>query len=133
MTNNNWIWDINPNITAKLIADYVLMWELANEAGFDPHEEDVLVWTRTLDGAYSAKSVYEMQFDGNVTSSFSSCIWKVWALSRCKFFIWLMLQNIIWTLDRLQQRGWPNDYFCPFCPCNLKTDSHLFQDCPVAR
>jgi hypothetical protein len=48
-------------------------------------------------------------------------------------FIWLMLQNRIWTSDRLQQRGWPNDYFCPFYHCNLETSCHLFQSCPITR
>jgi hypothetical protein len=38
MTDDNWIQDITPNITARLIADYVLMWELVNAAGFDPHD-----------------------------------------------------------------------------------------------
>jgi hypothetical protein len=59
---------------------------------------------RTMDGSYSAKSVCEMQFDGSLESSFPTKVWQVWAPSRCKFFIWLMLQNRVWTADRLQQR-----------------------------
>jgi agmatine/peptidylarginine deiminase len=68
MANDNWIRDITPNFTMQHIADYVLMWELVNEAGFYPQEEeeDEIVWTRTSDGAYSAKLAYEMQFEGNL-------------------------------------------------------------------
>jgi hypothetical protein len=135
MGNDNWIRDLTPNLTMQLISDYVMLWELVNEAGFDPQEEeeDEITWTRTTDGAYSAKSAYEMKFDGNVASILSICIWKAWAPSRCKFFAWLMLQNRIWTSDRLQQRQWPSVYFCTFCRRSLETVNHIFQECPVTR
>jgi hypothetical protein len=28
---------------------------------------------------------------------------------------WLMLQNRVWTADRLLLKEWPNDYFYPLC------------------
>lgn len=33
----------------------------------------------------------------------------------------------------MQQRQWPNQYFCAFCFRNLKTPHHLFAECPVVR
>jgi hypothetical protein len=60
-------------------------------------------------------------------------IWKCWAPSKCKFFAWLLLQNRIWTADRLQQREWPNNYFCQLCFRNLETAHHLFYECPITR
>jgi hypothetical protein len=74
-----------------------------------------------------------MQLDGNTASGFPSCIWGVWAPSMCKFFIWLMLQNQIWTSDRLHERGWPHDYLCAFCRRSLDTPCHMFQEFPVTR
>jgi hypothetical protein len=68
-----------------------------------------------------------------IISSFPSSVWRVWAPSKCKFFIWLVLQNRVWTADRLQQRGWQNQYFCPFCIRSLETVSHLFLECPVSH
>jgi hypothetical protein len=82
---------------------------------------------------YTTKSAYEIHFDGSSLSMFPTMIWKVWALARCKFFSWLLLQSRIWTADRLLVREWPNDYFCPLCRRNLETVIHLFQECSYAR
>jgi hypothetical protein len=50
MANDNWIRDLTPNLTLTFISDYVLLWELVNEAGYDPQEEeeDEIIWTRTF-------------------------------------------------------------------------------------
>ena len=50
-----------------------------------------------------------------------------------KIFNWLLLQNRLWTCDRLQRHGWPNNYFCPLCVRNLETTLHLVWTCPLAR
>jgi hypothetical protein len=56
------------------------------------------------------------------------------ASSRCKFFVvWLLLQNRIWTADRLMSREWPKQYFYPLCYRNLETTDHLFIECPWSR
>jgi hypothetical protein len=91
LENDNWIRDLPSNLTVPLISDYVLLWELVEEAGFDPqnNDDDEIIWTRTADGTYSAKSAYDLQFEGNVPSVFPSCIWRIWAPSRCNFFLWL--------------------------------------------
>jgi hypothetical protein len=53
---------------------------------------DEIVWTRMASGQYSARSAYLMQFQGSLKSDFKKLlIWQVWASSRCKFFVWLML------------------------------------------
>lgn len=48
-------------------------------------------------------------------------------------YIWLMLQNRIWTAACLQLRGWPNEYICQLCIRNLETTQHLFRECHVTR
>jgi hypothetical protein len=95
--------------------------------------EDEIIWTRTMDEEYSASSTYTIQFEGSTQSSFPCKVWKVWAPSRCKFFLWLMLQNRIWTADQLQLREWPSQYFCLLCHRNLETVTHLFSECLVVR
>jgi hypothetical protein len=113
--NDNWIRDLMHNLTTSLFVDYVLLWTLVDAEAIHPlgQIEDEITWTRTTDGIYFVKSAYEMQFDGGIESTLPT-----------KFFIWLMLQNRIWTADRMQQREWPNQYFCSFCHRNLETVGH---------
>jgi len=123
------------NLTANLVEEYVRLWMLVDAFQFNPNEpgEDQIVWMRTADGHYSAASAYQIQFDGSFGSLLPKKLWQVWAPSRCKVFLWLMLQNRVWTTDRLQQREWPNNYFCPLCYRNLETVEHLFVECPLVK
>ncbi len=99
----------------------------------NPSVEDSIRWKWTTSGAYTAKSAYQMQFLGSIPSILANVIWKCWAPSKCKFFTWLLLQNRIWTADRLLQREWPNNYFYQLCFRNLETAHHLFYECPITR
>ena len=66
MTNNVWIQDVNHELTAPLIAEYITLWIAVQDADFDPSSElqDEIIWTRSSSGEYTAKSSYHMQFDG---------------------------------------------------------------------
>jgi hypothetical protein len=56
-------------------------------------------------------------------------VWKAWDPPKAKFFAWLLMQNRIWTADRLHARGWPNCDRCPLCNQTLETVDHLFIKC----
>jgi hypothetical protein len=51
---------------------YMLLWILVDVVDFNLQDpaEDEIVWTRSTYGNYLAKSLYEMQFDGSLESSF---------------------------------------------------------------
>jgi hypothetical protein len=74
-----------------------------------------------------------MQFQGCAETNFRSLLWQVWTPSNVKFFVWLILQNRVWTADRLLQRQWPNEYFCPLCIRNLETATHLLRECEFTK
>ena len=63
------------------------------------------------------------------TSLLVQSVWKVWAPPRCNFFAWLVLQNRIWTSDRLIRRGWPNCGVCPLCKQCQESAAHLLFQC----
>jgi hypothetical protein len=132
MRNENWIANILHEATLNILLQYTVLWILIDEAAFDPEDEgdDHIIWTRSSSGAYTAKLAYEIQFHGILCSVFPALIWKIWAPAKCKCFTWLMLQNRIWTADRLLMREWPNEYFYPMCRHNLETLTHVFQECP---
>ena len=56
-------------------------------------------------------------------------VWRAWAPPKVKFFAWLAIQNIIWTADRLEKRGWPNCGLCTLCKREQEFVDHLFYKC----
>lgn len=130
--NLNWVWDIAHNLNHELLGEFFTLWTAIDEAGLDlgSDEVDEIIWILESSGSYSASSAYRIQFAGQIQSQFPTLIWKAWAPPKCKFFMWLLLQDRLWTAARLQQRQWKNDYFCALCDRNLETAHHLFFECP---
>lgn len=135
LTNDKWIEDIRHELSMPLIREFFAVFRLIwdNETNLEEGVEDTIIWRWTNTGKYTAKSAYLAQFTGREDSRAATLIWKTWAPSKCKNFAWLVLQNRIWTSDRLQLRQWPNNYFCQLCYRNLETAQHLFKDCPFTR
>jgi hypothetical protein len=67
---------------------------------------------------------------GQIPSKFPKLVWRVKAPPGPKVFVWLLLQNSLWTAACLQLHGWKNNYFCVLCERNLETVTHLFIECP---
>lgn len=132
--NLNWVWDIAYSLNFELLDEFFRLWTAVQNAGIDldTTEEDSIIWTLESSGEYSARSAYAIQFAGNIQSNHPRVIWNVWASPRHKFFVWLLLQNRLWTAARLQLRGWDNNYFCVLCERNLETAHHLFFECPCS-
>ena len=123
LLNEQWIRNVSHDLTIPLLDEFVNLWGIIEEINFDINnqEPDTIRWTRTASGEYTAKSAYYLQFEGGILLTFLKLVWKVWAPSKCKFFMWLLLQNRLWTADHLLLREWSNCYFCPLCVRNLET------------
>ena len=91
---------------------------------------DTITWKLTNNGKYSAASAYLAQFEPPTTTSFMEpTVWKNWAPPKCKIFAWLILQNRVWTADRLTRRGWPNCGLCQLCKREPETAAHIMFQC----
>lgn len=135
LQNGKWIQDVAYNLNDALLAEFFALWQLLQEnmPPLDSNEEDQIFWKPKASGKYTAQSAYKMQFFGSIDSTFPKLIWKIWAPPKCKLFLWLLLRDRLWTAQRLQVRGWDNNYFCGLCIRNLETSMHLFVECPIAR
>ena len=103
--------------------------------GFILHLEtpDQYRWKLTQDGSYSSKSAYAAFSKGSIKFSSWRRIWKTWASPRCKFFIWLVFHNRVWTANRLARRNLPHPEACPLCDQEGETINHLLVGCGFAQ
>jgi hypothetical protein len=91
--------------------------------------EDDIVWKLTGNGQYSAASAYKLQFFDLIESSMYKLVWKAWAPPKAKNHACLVLQNRLWTTDRLRKWGWDNCGLCPLCKQTEESNNHLFVHC----
>jgi hypothetical protein len=90
---------------------------------------DTITWKLTPSKTYSSVLLYLAQFDAPTTSFMMPAVWENWAPPKCKTFAWLILQNQVWTSDRLIRRGWQNSGPCQLCKQETETVAHLLSQC----
>ena len=128
---NVWVQDLNVlQINSALqISQFVTLWEKVRSTHLDPNLQDQITWRFCASGEYSARSAYLTQFLGSIPTDHDKLIWCTWAPPKCKFFAWLAFQNRLWTSDRLQKRGCPNQQVCPLCHSADESANHLLAHC----
>ena len=94
---------------------------------------DTITWKLTASGQYTAKSAYQVQFLTRIPQPHLQQVWKITAEKKVKFFIWTLLQNRLWSGDRLQARNWDHNDLCAGCDQVLESAHHLILDCPFAK
>ncbi|CAM0883761.1 unnamed protein product [Alopecurus aequalis] len=124
--------NVADDIILPHIQQFVALWTDDSGGAALVRRTDTITWTLSSSGVYSASSAYHAQFLGSISSGMKSTVWKVWAPPKCKFFAWLIIQNRIWTADRLQRCGWPNCDLCPLCKQTQESAAHLMFQCPFS-
>nr|XP_020200448.1 uncharacterized protein LOC109786280 [Aegilops tauschii subsp. strangulata] len=132
-----WVHDQKPKDIAPLLyassmphfRESIRLWATLRDIHLQEDMEDDIVRKHTANGAYSAASAYDAQFQGTIRSPLICTVWKACAPPKVKFFAWLANQNRIWTNDRLAKRGWENSGPCPLCKHALETVDHLLYKC----
>lgn len=135
LTNNQWVADLQPALfsSSQHFAEFINLWTMISEVELQPETDDQITWRFASNGQYSAKSAYRIQFEGAVGTNFENIIWNAWAPPKCKFYSWLIIQNRVWTADRLQARQWPNQLLCPLCRSVPETVIHLLAHCRLSK
>lgn len=100
--NGSWVQDIKGAPTVEVLLVYLHVWDFVD--GF-------ILQTGVPD---NYRSAYAAFFVGFIKFGLWIRIWKTWAPQRCKFFIWLVFHNRVWTADQLTKRNLPHPEFCPF-------------------
>jgi hypothetical protein len=86
-----------------------------------------------VDGVYTTRSAYQIQFVGVFSRIKITPIWKAKAEQKCRFFAWTLMHKKILTANNLFKRGWTNETVCKLCGNDQETPAHLCKDCPVTK
>jgi hypothetical protein len=131
--NNKWIDHISPVRSATEIHEYVLLWNHVRRLQLDESSKDSIIWRWTVDGEYTTKSAYQVQFQGTFSRLKITPVWRAKAEAKCKFFAWTLLHKKILTANNLAKRQWPNDPICKLCNTEPETPTHLCKDCDFTK
>jgi hypothetical protein len=134
LTGGKWIEDlrIQDFNMPEHFQEFVKLWTALQQATLIEYQRDEITWNLTASGSYTAKSAYRMQFEGMMAKPFQRLVWEPWAPPKCKCFAWLILQNRVWTADRLQRRAMANQSICPLCRTTQETAVHLLAKCRLS-
>ncbi|XP_021278515.1 uncharacterized protein LOC110412305 [Herrania umbratica] len=101
------------------------------------------MWFDSKGGDYTVRLGYRLLcseiegFNGASTSIHMLSIWrKLWSLRihrKINMFAWRMINGCLPTRAALIQRRLNVDSGCTFCDEGLKTDFHIFRNCPFAK
>ena len=133
LTDDKWIEDLHGDISVEALMEYLYVWDLVQEVELQPETPDRHIWRISPTGVYTARSAYDALFQGAVLFEPFERIWKSWAPSKCRFFMWLVAHQRCWTADRLAKRGLPHPNRCPLCDQDEENIQHLLVGCVFAR
>ncbi|WVZ83087.1 hypothetical protein U9M48_030267 [Paspalum notatum var. saurae] len=133
LSNRRWVEDIRGALTVQVLLEYLAIWDMVDGLVLQHDVLDQHVWKLSASGSYSSKSAYNAMFVGTIKFSPWRRVWKSWAPPKCKFFMWLAVNNRCWTSDRLARRGLPHQPACPFCDQAEETIHHILGSCVLAR
>ena len=133
LVNRKWISDIKGALTVRVLVDYLNLWESLSGIELQPNIRDKHVFSLAADGKYTAKAAYNGLFLGSASFDHYKRIWRSWAPSKCRFFIWLVAHNRCWTADRLAKKGLNHPHRCPLCDQEDETMNHLLISCVFTR
>jgi hypothetical protein len=112
------------------ILEFLQLWEIIEDFHLQDRA-DKHVWRFTSSGLF--KSAYRAFFIGAVVFEPWKRIWKSWAAPKCKFFIWLGINNKCWTAHMLKRRGLDFPECCVLCDQEDETVQHIISSCVFAR
>jgi hypothetical protein len=81
----------------------------------------------------TTKSAYEVQFLRSYPGFEWEHQWKAQVENKCKFHSWLLIQNKLWTADRLIKYGANANPACQLCRSQPESILHVVAQCSYSR
>nr|XP_040244157.1 uncharacterized protein LOC120963556 [Aegilops tauschii subsp. strangulata] len=132
--NGRWLLDLHGELNFGSHLQLLHLNLVVNTVILDPSSDDLFSWPADSSGRYTAQSTYHRLCLGTERVPFASCIWKSWALLKCKLFAWLAVQHRIWTTDRRARHGLQEvPSACYTCLQEEDNAEHILVQCVYAR
>jgi hypothetical protein len=93
LINLTWISDFHGALSISIIAEYLELFQELDQVVLQLGVSDKHIWRLSPTGKISSKSAYMALFQGAIPFQPAYRVWKSWAPSKCKFFIWLVEHN----------------------------------------
>jgi hypothetical protein len=98
-------------------------------------QEDTLIW-KSRNGKFwkfSVSQAYKDLQSDDVDVTWSKIVWYTQNIPKHSFILWLAIQNILITQDKLKQWGSYDLMVCPLCYKDMDSHKHLFFKCIYAK
>lgn len=95
----------------------------------NPQLKDQSFWLGSPSGNFCSASAYALALDFPLNNPRYQWIWKLPALPKVRFLIWIMVHNRIPTSLSLNLKGIEVSIICPRCKLDVETSIHVFRDC----
>lgn len=120
LLNRRWIGDIKGALTVGALVDYLHLWNALSVLFLQPDIEDKHIFSMHL-MANTLRKFLIVVYSMTCVFAHHKQIWRSWAPSKCRFFLWLVAQNKCWTTDHLAKRGMNHPVRCPLFDQDFET------------
>jgi hypothetical protein len=129
LQGNTWIRDITGALTIPTIMHYLHLRERAQQVALQPDVHDSFTWCWSTSREYSSRLAYAALHLGQTELLGAKQVEKAKAPKEFKIFMWLVLHDRCWTLERLERHELDNHGPCAFCDHNPEFIDHLLLYC----
>jgi hypothetical protein len=119
--------------TSEQLTEFVNLWSMLTQLQ-RTERPDSISWRFTGNGAYSPNSAYHAQFIGTFADHEWQRVWKSKVDNKCNLFAaWLLLQNRLWTADRILRHGDQANSVCQLCRTHQEFAVHMVSQCSFTK
>jgi hypothetical protein len=86
LQDNNWIKNLGEINSTSALEEYILLYSALSTMALTD-QRDQIIWRWTSNGKYTAKSAYNCQFAGAMTTFRAKEIWKALSEPKCIFYV----------------------------------------------
>jgi hypothetical protein len=104
LDQGTWLRRLQRIETPVEVSQFIDLWLLLSNMQLTA-QPDAIAWKITANGSFSTNSVYNFQFFGSYADHDWTRLWAAKAEGKCKMFCRLILQNRMWTADRIVKHG----------------------------